>query len=216
MGARNSRVIADLVLLAGVVAAVGGIGYAINGATQEPAAVAVPIGLETDGDVVASGVVMTGPVPVRVDSVKLPEHALVQAAHGGLQLVATPARASRWTGFLARGDAALIGLGFGACAVLLAPVITAVAVGDRFRRGNAARIAWTGAIVGVAGMVAPALPQIASTMVLDGLDLAGPGSPFVVGFGFGPAPMGVAALAFVIAEAFRRGTQINDDAAGLV
>ncbi|WP_407341732.1 hypothetical protein [Pengzhenrongella phosphoraccumulans] len=48
VGPRTSRVIAGLLLLAGVVAAVSGVGYAINGATQAPATVTVPISLEAD------------------------------------------------------------------------------------------------------------------------------------------------------------------------
>lgn len=214
VGPRTSRVIAGLLLLAGAVAAVGGVGYAIAGATNAPGGVAVPISLEVDDG--ASGVVVPGPVQVRVDGVDLPDGARLQAPDDGLELVASPGQASRWTGFLARGDAALLGLGFGACALLLVPVVNAVAAGEPFRRGNAARIGGTAAIVGVVGMVAPALPQIAAIMLLDGLDLVGAENPFVVGFGFNLAPVGLAALIFVIAEAFRRGTQITADAAGLV
>ncbi|RYV51354.1 DUF2975 domain-containing protein [Pengzhenrongella frigida] len=209
VGPRTSRAIAGLLLVAGLVAAVGGVGYAINGATQAPESVTVPISIET-----ADGVVR-GPVPVNADGVVVPDGARLQAAEGGLQLVAEGG-ASRWTGFLARGDAALIGLAFGACALLLVPVVNAVAAGDPFRPGNAARIGWTGAIVGVVGMVAPALPNLAALAVYSGFDAAEGANPFAVVFGFGLAPIGIAALIFVLAEAFRRGTQISADTAGLV
>lgn len=210
VGPRTSRVIAGLLLVAGMVAAVGGLGYAINGATQAPATVTVPISIEA-----ADGVV-GGPVPVSADGVVVPDGARLQVAEGGLQLVAEDGAASRWTGFLARGDAALIGLGFGACALLLVPVVNAVAAGDPFRPGNAARIGWTGAIVGVVGLVAPMLPNFAALAVSASFDPAQGGNPFAVVFGLGLAPIGVAALIFVVAEAFRRGTQISADAAGLV
>ena len=210
VGPRTSRAIAGLLLLAGIVAAVGGVGYAVNGATQAPATVTVPISLEAvDGT-------PRGPIAVSVDDVVVPDGARLQVAENGLLLVAGPSRASRWTGFLARGDAALIGLGFGACALLLVPVVNAVAAGDPFRRSNAARIGWTGAIVGVVGMVAPMLPNFAALAVYTSFDATEGANPFAVVFGAGLAPIGVAALIFVVAEAFRRGTQISADTAGLV
>ena len=210
VGPRTSRAIAGLLLFAGIVAAVGGVGDAINGATQAPATVTVPISLDADDGT------PRGPIPVSVDDVVVPDGARLQVAENGLLLVAEFADASRWTGFIARGDAALIGLGFGACALLLVPVVNAVAAGDPFRRSNAARIGWTGAIVGVVGMVAPMLPNFAALAVSSGFDAAGDGNPFAVVFGAGLAPIGVAALIFVVAEAFRRGTQMSADTAGLV
>lgn len=210
VGPRTSRAIARLLLLAGVVAAVGGVGYAVNGATQAPATVTVPISIETDSST------PPGPIPVSVDDVVVPDGARLQVDEHGLQLVTEAGHATRWTGFLARGDAALLGLGFGACALLLAPVVTAVAAGDPFRRSNAARIGWTGAIVGVVGMVAPMLPNLAALAVMTSFDAAGGANPFAVVVGVDVAPIGIAALIFVVAEAFRRGTLISADTAGLV
>jgi hypothetical protein len=210
VGPQTSRAIAQLLLLAGIVAAVGGVGYAINGATQAPI-VAVPISVEAK-----DGTTTMGPLPVNVDGVDLPDGGYLQVGDRGLQLMTGPGHATRWTGFLARGDAALLGLGFGACALLLVPVVNAVAVGDPFRRGNAARIGWTGAIVGVVGMIAPALPHLAAMGVMSSYDTPGGSNPFAVVFGLDIAPIGIAALIFVVAEAFRRGTQIAADTAGLV
>lgn len=210
VGPRTSRTIARLLLLAGIVAAVGGVGYAINGATQAPATVTVPISLEAqDGR-------PSGPVPVSVDDVVVPDDTRLQVAEHGLQLVTEGAHAGRWTGFLARGDAALLGLGFGASALLLAPVVNAVAAGDPFRRSNAARIGWTGVIVGVVGTVAPMLPNLAAFAVMTSVDAAGGPNPLAVVLDLEAAPIGIAALIFVVAEAFRRGTQISADTAGLV
>ncbi|NTW39586.1 MAG: DUF2975 domain-containing protein [Cellulomonadaceae bacterium] len=207
---RTSRAIAGVLLLAGVVAAVGGVAYAVNGATQAPASVTVPITIEADEGAPSR------PVPVTVDGVVTPDGARFQAADGGLQLVTTDRAVDRWTGFLARGDAALIGLGFGACALLLVPVVNAVAAGDPFRRSNAARIGWSGAIVGVVGMVAPMLPNLAAIRVMSLFDAPGADNPIAVVLGLDLAPIGIAALIFVVAEAFRRGTQISADTAGLV
>ena len=213
VGPRTSRAIATLLLIAGIGVGIWGVVYAVNGATQSKAMVAVPVSLEMDDGVAG---VVDDRVPVRVTGIDLPANSLLQATDGGLQLVQSFGNLSRWTGFLARGDAALFGLGFGACALLLVPVVNSVAAGEPFRRGNAARIGWTAGIVGVVGMLAPTLPALASVSVLDGLGLASPGSPFVIGLGFDLAPIGLSALIFVIAEAFRRGAQISADAAGLV
>jgi Protein of unknown function (DUF2975) len=205
----TTRVIATLLLLAGVVAGVGGLAYAVNGATQAPGNVAVPVTVRA-GDA-ASG----DPVTVGVDGVELPDGTRLDAADGRLTLVDSTG-ADRWTGFLARGDVAVGGLAFAVCAVLLAPVVRAVAGGEPFRRGNAARIGATAGTILVAGTTAPLLPQAAGLAVLDRLGLDASGSPFVVGMSLDLAPIGLAALVFVVAEAFRRGTQIADDTAGLV
>ncbi|WP_298455543.1 DUF2975 domain-containing protein [uncultured Cellulomonas sp.] len=213
VGPRTTELIAVLLLVVGAVAAVGGVGYAVNGATQAPGNVLVPVAVQPSEQ--PDGVGVGAPVPVDVDGVDLPSGTWLRASDDGLVLVDSTGT-GRWTGFLARGDAALGGLAVGLCAVLLAPVLRAVAGGEPFRRGNSARIGWTATIVLLAGIVAPLLPQLAAVIVLDGLGLVGPGSPFVVGMGFELAPVGVAALLFVVAEAFRRGTQIADDTAGLV
>ena len=210
VGPQTTRAIASLLLFAGIVAAVGGVGYAVNGATQAPATVTVPISIEVE-----NGPPLR-PIPVSVDDVVVPDGSWLRAAEHGLQLVTEPGYASRWTGFLARGDAALLGLGFGACALLLAPVVNAVAAGDPFRRSNAARIGWTGAIVGVVGMVAPILPNLAALTVMASFDAANGANPFAVVFDVQVVPIGIAALILVVAEAFRRGTEISADTAGLV
>ncbi len=210
VGPRTTRVIATLLLLVGALAAVGGVGYAVNGATQAPGNVHVPVSMFLD-----QGNPSGAPVPVEVAGVELPDATYLQAVDGGLVLVDSTG-ASRWTGFLARGDSALGGLAVGLCAVLLAPVLTSLAAGEPFRRGNAARIGATAATILLAGTLAPLLPQVAALGVLDRLALVGPESPFVVGLQLELAPLGVSALVFAVAEAFRRGAQIADDAVGLV
>ncbi len=210
VGPRTTRVIATLLLVVGAVAAIGGVGYAVNGATQSPGNVHVPVSLFLD-----QGSPSGAPVAVDVAGVEPPDGTYLQAVDGGLVLVDSTG-ASRWTGFLARGDAALGGLAVGLCAVLLAPVLTSLAAGEPFWRGNAARIGATGATILVAGTVAPLLPQLAALGVLDRLGLAEPGSPFVLGLALELAPLGFSALVLAVAEAFRRGSQIADDAVGLV
>lgn len=211
VGPRTTRALATLLLVVGGVAAVGGVGYAVNGATQAPGTVLVPVSLRAD-EAAPPG----GPVEVEVPGVELPPATVLQTSDDGDLVLRDATGAGRWTGFLARGDAALGGLAVGLAALLLAPVLTSVAAGEPFRHGNAARIGATALTILVAGTVAPMLPQLAALAVLDRLGLAAPGGPFVVGLGLDLAPFGVAALVLVVAEAFRRGTQIADDTAGLV
>jgi Protein of unknown function (DUF2975) len=209
VGPRATRTLATLLLVIGAVAAVGGVGYAVNGATQAPGNVLVPVSLHVD-----ETRSVREPV-VEVAGVDLPDATRLQTVDDGLVLVDSTG-VSRWTGFLARGDAALGGLAVGVCALLLAPVLTSLAAGEPFRRGNAARIGATAATILVAGTLAPLLPQVAALAVLDGHGLVAPGSPFVAGLRLELAPLAVSALVLVVAEAFRRGAQIADDAAGLV
>ena len=211
VGPRTTRALATLLLVVGTVSAVGGVAWAVNGATQAPGTVLVPVSLHPGEDTLPGE-----PVVVEVPGVDLPENTLLQTEDGGELVLRDSTGVSRWTGFLARADAALGGLAVGLGALLLAPVLTSLAAGEPFRRGNAARIGATAVTILVAGTVAPMLPQLAALTVLDHLGLAAPGGPFVVGVGFDLAPLGVAALVFVVAEAFRRGTQIADDTAGLV
>jgi hypothetical protein len=70
--------------------------------------------------------------------------------------------------------------------------------------------------VGVAGVVGPMLPELASAQVLDRLGLVDGASPFLVAFSVDLRPLGLAALLFVVAEAFRRGAQIAAENEGLV
>jgi hypothetical protein len=211
VGPRTSGTIAVLLMIVGIVAGVVSVGYAIDGATRAPVGVAVPVALHSDAAVVGHD-----PAVAQVEGVALPDGANLQVADRGLRLVPSVGTSSRWTNVLARGDVAAYGLALGVCAFLLAPVISAVGAGEPFRRGSAARIGWTGGIVLFVGMLAPMLPQLASMMILDRLGLARPGSPFTIGFALDLAPIGLSALVFVIAEAFRRGGQISADAAGLV
>jgi len=210
VGPRTTRALATCLLLVGLVAAVGGVGYAVNGATQAPGNIHVPVAVVLE-DVNGFG----GPVPVEVPGVDLPDDTRLQAVEEGLVLV-DHTGASRWTGFLARGDAALGGLAVGVCALLLAPVLTSLAAGQPFRRGNAARIGATAATILLAGTLAPLLPQVAALGVLDRLGLADPSGPFVVGLRLEVAPLLVAGLVCAVAEAFRRGTRIAEDTVGLV
>ncbi len=208
ISSRGSRLLARALVVVGIGVAVAGVVYAGLGAAEASDTVTVPISIADRNDDALST------VQVSVDDVAVPEGARLEAVQGGLQLVDENG-ASAWAGFLARGDAALLGLAFAACALLVAPVITSVASGEPFRKGNAVRIAWTGMVVGVVGMLAPTLPHLAALGVMTSFDGLGD-NPLAVVVTPSVVPVGIAALILIVAEAFRRGTQINDDVAGLV
>lgn len=192
--------------LAGLVAAVGGVLYAINGMTQAQAAVDVPVSLVQAGDAADPGEVL---VPVA----GLPDMTHVFAPADGLTL-------SVWgsTGLeqlLARGDTLLLGLGLGAAALLLMPVVASISAARPFAAGNARRIGLLAVVVLVVGYVGPLLPQVATALVIDRLALE-PGDPFALSFTFSFLPLILGALILAVAEAFRRGESLTADVEGLV
>ena len=191
-----------LIGLVGIVAAIAGPVYAINGATQARAAVEVPVELRDVGSLAGAA--------------GLPDVARLVPLDGGLR-----AELSAWDStvveqLLSRGDAAVLGLAVGLGAWLLTPVLRSIAAGRPFGAGNSRRLAGLAVVVAVAGSIGPLLPQFAALAVLDRLALAGPGSPFVPGVTLSFLPIAVVGLVLVLAEAFRQGERIDSDVEGLV
>ncbi|MGY1858372.1 DUF2975 domain-containing protein [Modestobacter sp. SYSU DS0290] len=193
----------------GIIAAVAGPVYAINGATQAPATVRVPVQLEDAGPTPADGLL---PLPVG----GLPDTAQVSVLNGGDQLQLAAWDSTIPEQMLSRGDAAVTGLAVGVAAWLLRPLLASVAAGRPFGRGNARRLGGLSVVVLVAGYVGPLLPQVGALLVLDRLGLTDPGSPFVLGLEFSFGPLLVGLLLLVLAEAFRQGERLDRDVAGLV
>ncbi|WP_171058152.1 DUF2975 domain-containing protein [Modestobacter altitudinis] len=196
--------------LVGVVAAVAGPVYAVNGATQAGAAVEVPVELAGVGD---SGALDRVPLAVP----DLPQGAAVAAQNQGDGLALSAWDSTIAEQLLARGDAVVLGLAVGVGAWLLRSVLTSVAAGRAFGTDNARRLNGLAVVVVVAGGIGPLLPQIGSLVVLDRLDLVGAGSPFVMGLTFGFPPVLLTGLLLVVlAEAFRQGERLSQDVEGLV
>ena len=198
------RGMSALIGLAGVVAAIAGPVYAINGATQAGAAVEVPVELR-------------GVDPLAGVAAGLPDGVRLLSQDGGVL-----SQLSAWDStvveqLLSRGDAAVLGLAVGVGAWLLGPVLGSIAAGRPFGAGNSRRLAWLAVVVAVAGSVGPLLPQFGALAVLERLDLVGPQSPFVMGVTFSFVPVVVGGfLLLVLAEAFRQGERIDSDVEGLV
>ena len=188
--------------LVGVVAAVAGPVYAINGATQAGAAVEVAVELRATE-------------PLAGVAAGLPDGARLLPDGVATMLSAWDSTVAEQ--LLARGDAAVLGLAAGLGAWLLVPVLESIAAGRPFGAGNSRRLAWLAVLVAVAGSIGPLLPQFGALAVLDRLDLVGPESPFVMGVTFSFVPIVVGGfLVLVLAEAFRQGERIDADVAGLV
>lgn len=205
--------LATAVLLLGVGAAIAGVAYAINGATQAGARVEVAVELK-DGP--------RTPETVVLDEPDLPG----DEKAGGFSVEAHTTRTfvlNAWNStipeqVLNRGDEAVLGLSALAIAVLLRPLLLPIALGRPFQRGNAARIAWIAGVVLLGGILAGVLPDLATLLVLDRLNQRGAGSPFVSVIDVDHLVSLLAATPFLltVAEAFRRGEHLADDVEGLV
>lgn len=117
---------------------------------------------------------------------------------------------------LSRGDIAVLGLCVGVGAVLLRRLLLSIADGRPFEPGNAARIAGIAGLIVVASLANDVLPALGSNLVLERVGLTGTDSPVFAEPTFTLAPLLVAPLLRALAEAFRRGTELAQDVAGLV
>jgi len=208
------RSLSWLIGLIGIVAAIAGPAYALNGALQTPGTVRVPVELSAAAEPPV-GAPATGRIPIEVSG--LPDGTAVWALNTGRQLELAAWDSTVVEQLLSRGDAAVFGLAVGVGAWLLRPVLGSLAAGRPFGSGNARRLAGVAAAVVAAGSIGPLLPQLGSLTVLDRLALVGPDSPFVMGLTFSfTTSLLVGGLLLVMAEAFRQGERISDDVEGLV
>jgi hypothetical protein len=194
------------------VAAIAGPVYAINGATQAPGTVRVPVLLGETAERLAEG---EERIPLAVSG--LPDGVGVWALDTGTDVELAAWDSTVVEQLLSRGGAVVLGLAVGLGAWLLRPLLESLAAGRPFCSGNARRLAWLAVVVVAAGQVGPLLPQIGSLVVLDRLDLAFPGTPVApsLSLSLGPALL-IGLLLLVLAEAFRQGERLSRDVEGLV
>jgi hypothetical protein len=221
------RRLAGFVLAVGVVAAVSGVAYAINGATHARGWVVVDVQvrpgavLEVSGTTSAKAketvLVEVDPFGdgLRLDLPGVPKSNWVEAAQPGTL------KLSSWDStvgenLLSRGGFAVSGLCIGVGAILLRRLLISIAEGRPFRPGNAARLAGMGGLLVLASLANDILPVLGSNLVLDRLGLGGSSSPiFAEVVPSLDALLGVPIL-LALAEAFRRGTELAQDVEGLV
>ena len=212
------RYLRVLIVVLGWAAGVLGVAYAVNGATQAPAWVRVPVTLAATPD-------HAGPVEVHVDGISVPDGRLTGPPPSGASfsvagqptvdsaLTLAAWGSTRVEQLLARGQWLVGGLGVLVGALALAPLLGSIADGYPFAPGNA-RLVVLAVTIAVAGVLAPLLPQIAGFLVLDRTGLAGPA--FLATPSVEVAPLLVGALVLAAAAAFRAGERMADDVRGLV
>lgn len=206
--------LATVLAVVGVAAAVLGPAYAVNAATRAPAPVVVPLQLQPYGPQGNDEQVLypARPVPV-VDTGGWPEGVLVRVVDDRLVLSAPGSTVAEQ--LLSRGDVALLGLTVGGCALLLLPVLRAVADGAPFRGRGSRRLAGAAVAVWAYAVVAPVLPAWAAATVVARTGVADDAVfQVVVDWSFAPFVVGAALL--VLAETFRRGERLAHDVEGLV
>lgn len=212
------RGLSGLVLTIGIVAGVWGVLYTVNGMTQAPATVTVPVTLAVPSDGSRAHVAVEVPgvtVPEGWFAGATPQGGRVSAGTGGPDgdLMLAAWGSTRAEQALARGSWLVGGLGALVGALALAPVLGSIAAGRPFAPGNARRLVVLAATIAVAGVLAPLLPQVAGALVLARTGLAG---PRFAGPSLHVEPLLVAALVLAVAAAFRAGERLTDDVAGLV
>lgn len=211
-----------LLLVVAVVALIAGPAYWINGLTQVQAPVHVPVQYDGTRDGVAppayehtlDAVVLPLPVDVADHDDARPPVQLT-AANDELDLTVGEATLPEW--MLTRGDYLLGSLALGVGALLLRRVVGSIDEGRPFARGNAARLLGVAGAVAVGGLVAPLLPLMASSRVLDRLGVAVPGGPLrSPAVDLDPTPLLLIGLLLALAEAFRHGERLARETDGLV
>lgn len=207
-----------LVVTIGWVAGIVGVAYAVNGMTQAPAFVTVPVTVASAPD--------GGAVHVQVDGVSVPRGWLSGGVPGGVRVHGSTApgpdselRLTAWGStraeqLLARGTWLVGGLAVLVGALALAPVLGSIAEGRPFASGNGRRLVVLAAAVAAGGVLAPLLPQVAGTLVLRRTGLAG--APFVTTPSLALEPVLAGAVVLAVAAAFRVGERMADDVRGLV
>lgn len=212
-----------LLMIIALVALVAGPAYWINGLTQLSAPVSVPV--QYDG---ARESAAPPAYEYTLDAVRLPLPAeladrdddarppvQLTAENDELDLKVGDATLPEW--MLTRGDYLVSALALGVGALLLWRVVGSIGEGRPFARGNAARIVGVAGAVAVAGFVAPLLPLMASSMVLDRLGVAMPGGPLrppVIDLDL--TPLLLIGVLLALAEAFRQGERLTRETDGLV
>lgn len=174
------RLAVYLTRFAGAVAAVWGVAYAINGATQA-------------GGPVAVHVIRTG--PLTLGGLTLPQGVVPR---GELSLDVWGSTVAEQV--LTRAGTLLNGLCLGIATLLLPALLASVLAGEPFRRGNPARIGCLAVLAAVAGL-GPLLTWLGTAAVLDRAELAGAFRP-AAGMPW-PAFAGACFL-LALALAFRR------------
>jgi hypothetical protein len=214
-----TRTLASAVLALGLLGAVAGVAYAVNGATQAGGQVVVAAEVRegarfaVPGAATPGGEVTVDPYDhaIRLDAPGKVRSSWLEVAAANVQVRAGESTATEQV--LARGGFAVLGLCLGAGAVLLRRLLLSIADGDPFERRNAGRIALIAGLVAVAAIASQALPVLATELVARRIGWTGLVSSHL---DLPLAPLAAVPILLVLAQAFRRGTELATDSEGLV
>jgi hypothetical protein len=224
------RVLAGVVMIAGTAAAIAGIAYAVNGATQARAFITIPVQVRsTEG--------LRIPLAPRVDAdpklyplyqsttdsgirLDLPGPATGSWVEAGTGTVNLHSWGSTMAEQLAgRGGFAVAGVCVGLGALLLRTLLLSIAESRPFRAGNAARLAAIAGLIMVAAVSMEVFPHVGGELVLGRAGLGGEDGP-VSALPALPlslvVPVLIALVVLTLAEGFRRGAELARDVEGLV
>ena len=215
--ARWISALSTVVLLIGLVSAVVGVSYTVNALTFPPdvASVKVPVTLAVPEGAGEPARLTVDGVDIDNGWITASPYAGVEQADRGGQVTIVTWGATSLEHVLSRGSWLVTGLMMFVGAILLRPVLLGIAAGAPFAGVASRCLGALAVVVGVAGLLAPLLPQLAGFMVLDRLGLAESGT-FVMSPQLNLEVLLVAALIGTLAVAFRSGEQLARDADGLV
>jgi Protein of unknown function (DUF2975) len=231
-----TRNLAGTVMIVGAVAAIWGVAYDINGATQAQADVVVSVhmrpeaALEVHGTtpkgapgtvLVKDGAEGIGPFMLTIPGIPAetsttPPYNTAWLEGHGHTLTMHSWGSTVPEQLLNRGGFAVVGLCMGVGAIWLRRVLISIAEGRPFQPGNAARIAGIGGLVVLASLANDILPVLGSNLVLQRLGLTGSSSPIYAEVVPSLGLLLTVPFLLVLAEAFRRGTELAQDVEGLV
>jgi hypothetical protein len=226
------RALAGTVLAVGVAAGIWGVAYDINGATQAEAFVVVGVHarpgavLRVSGKtsagasatvLVADGAEPTWPFNLTIPGIPAETGASSATLDGhGDTLTLRSWGSTVPEQLLSRGGLVVVGLCMGVGAIWLRRVLISIAEGRPFQSGNAARIAGIGGLLALASLANDIIPVFGSHLVLQRLGLTGPASPVFAAVFPSFGPLLLVPFLLVLAEAFRRGTELTREVEGLV
>lgn len=225
------------VLMVGLFGAIGGVAYAINGATQAHAEVAVSVMVRDKTKLILPLAAGTGPdsgatsVPLKQPESGVGDEANAQTLvlsipgqlertrlEAGVDAVTLKAADSTWLEqFLARSHFAVLGLCAAVGAAFLLRLLTSIGEGRPFQAGNGARIAGIAGLVAIGLLAVDILPVVAANLVLDRVGLNGSDSPVFTQTELSLVSLVTSiTLLLALAEAFRQGNRLVRDVDGLV
>jgi hypothetical protein len=228
---RVLRAMTGVLVAAGVVAAVGGVALDINAATNAKGPVSVSVFVRVHQLDQLQVLQATGPGTATLAPFRLQQGPF----QPGLELYVKGMPQDTWinvgTGravtlnswgstiaeqLLGRGAGLITGLCLLWGALVVRRLVLSISGGQPFERGNAARVTQLAGLIVAATIAGGVLPYLAAHLVLERLGLSGPASPVYPHLVIAGAPLLVALFLLVLAQAFRRGAELAQDAEGLV